>query len=141
MATGLEVTTFILAVFPLIISGLEHYEEGLQTIKEWIRFRAEYAVFVNKFARQNIFYRQAIEDLLSSFVDSAFDMAAMLDNPADARWNNPDLEASLRYRFMGKNEYDCYIAVVLEIQKLLKMLYHKLKLEPGKVPRPPPGSI
>jgi hypothetical protein len=70
MVTGLEIAALILGVFPLIIVGLEHYEQGFQSMKEWVKFRGEFSVFMNALGRQKIFFRQNIEDLLSSVVES-----------------------------------------------------------------------
>lgn len=47
MLTGLELTAFILAVFPLIVSAMEHYEHEFELMKDWIRFRAEFTAFTN----------------------------------------------------------------------------------------------
>jgi hypothetical protein len=133
MVTGLEITALILAVFPLIIVGLEHYEEGFQSMKEWIKFRGEFSVFMNALGRQKIFFCQNIEDLLSTVVESEYDMVRMLDDPEDQGWKDPEVEAKLRIRLSGRHEYRCYMSVVSAIHEVLEKLLHKLKITPDQV--------
>ncbi|KAI9652014.1 MAG: hypothetical protein M1831_007255 [Alyxoria varia] len=129
---GLETISLILAIFPLVISGLEHYEEGFQSMKEWYKFRAEFALFVNKLAQQKIFFRQNIENLLSPAVQSDYDLTKMLDDPNDGLWRSQKLESRLRARLAGINEYECYMLLLIEIHRLLNKLRRKLKIEPAK---------
>ena len=133
MLTGLELAGLILAAFPLVISGLEHYEKGLQSMKEWVRFRAEFFVFMNALCRQKIFFLQNIEDLLSTVVESEYEMARMLDDPEDQGWKDPTLEARLKMRMSGKHEYECYMVVVSSIHEVLQRLRSKLKITTDQV--------
>ncbi|CBF80266.1 hypothetical protein AN8302.2 [Aspergillus nidulans FGSC A4] len=128
MVTGIEVAGLILGSFPLIISGLEHYGGAFESMKEWIRFRAEFAVFMNALCRQKIFFRQNIEDLLSSVVDSEYDMACMLDDPDNPGWKDPDLEWKLKKRLSGAHEYDCCMDIILSIHTVLGKLESKLHI-------------
>lgn len=133
MFRGLEITALILAVFPLVISSLEHYEEGLQSMKEWIRFRAEFVLFMNALGRQEIFFRQNIEDLLSTVVESEYDMARMLHDPEDQGWKDAKVESKLKARLSGKHEYECYMAVISAIHEVLQKLRRKLKITTDQV--------
>ena len=133
MATGLEVAALALAVFPLVVSTLEHYEDGFQVMKDWIRFRAEFTAFANALAVQKILFRQMIEDLLSSFVASDIDMARMLQDPNDVLWKDELMEDMLRRRLSGQHEYECFTSEVQEIYRLLERLCSKLKIDPNHV--------
>ena|SRR5579862_9210183 len=133
MLTGLELSGIVLAVFPILISGLEHYEEGFRSIKEWIRFRAEYASFINALSRQKIFFRQSLEDLLTTVVESEFEMARMLDDPKDEGWEDPELESKLKARLSGKHEYECYMDTVSSIRDVLQELGRQLRIKAGQV--------
>ncbi|KAI9781916.1 MAG: hypothetical protein M1816_002139 [Peltula sp. TS41687] len=134
MFTGLELTAFVLAVFPLVISGLEHYGAGCQSMKEWVRFRAEFALFMNALHRQKVFFRQNIEDLLSTVVESEHSMARMLNDSKDEGWKDPKLEARLRLRMSGKHEYECYMATVSSICEVLEKLKRKLRITDDQPP-------
>ncbi|KAH0559170.1 hypothetical protein GP486_004294 [Trichoglossum hirsutum] len=133
MVTGIELAGLILATFPLVISTLEHYENGFQQIKEWVRFRGEFAMFLNAMNRQKIFFRQNIEELLSPIVASEYEMSQLLDAPGGPAWMDEELNEKLRKRLPGKYEYECYISTVSAILELLEKLKHKLKIVDGQV--------
>lgn len=128
MLTGVEIAGTILATFPLIISALEHYERGFQPIKEWIRFRGEFATFLNALVRQKIFFRQNMEELLSPIISSDYEMSVLLDNPGGSAWTNMELNDKLRRRLPGKYEYECYTTTVSYILEVLEKLKGKLKI-------------
>jgi hypothetical protein len=133
MLTGVELAGVVLAVFPLVITGLELYEEGFQCIMEWIRFRVEFSKFMNGVCRQKIFFRQNIEALLSPIVASEYEMSQLLDNPGSEAWRNAELNERLRGRLPGVMEYECYMATVSSILGVLEKLKHKLKIVDGQV--------
>ena len=133
MLTGIEIAGAILAIFPLAISGLEHYEHGFQAIKEWIRFRGEFATFLNALVRQKIFFRQNIEELLSPIISSEYEMSLLLDSPGGSAWADKELNERLRRRLPGKYEYECYTTTVSYILEILEKLKSKLKVADSKV--------
>jgi hypothetical protein len=59
MVTGVEAAGLILAVFPLVIAGLEPYGACVES-----RYQAEFSTFMSSLYRQKLFFRQNIEDLL-----------------------------------------------------------------------------
>lgn len=136
MATGIETAGLILAAFPLVISALEHYENGFEVIREWIRFRGEFAAFLNAMIRQRIFFRQNIEELLGPIVSSEYEMSILLDNPAGEAWADKTLNARLRQRLPGKYEYESYAMTVSYILETLHKLKDKLKIVKNQVYRP-----
>ena len=133
MLTGIEVAGLVLAVFPLVINALEHYEDGLQPLKEWMRFRNEFATFMNALCRQKIFFRQNIEELLGPIVASDFEMAQLLDDPDGPAWKSEELDRKLRARLPGKYEYECYTTTTVYILQLLEKLKAKLNVTDGQV--------
>lgn len=133
MLTGVEIAGTVLAAFPLIISAMEHYERGFQPIKEWIRFRGEFATFLNALVRQKIFFRQNIEELLSPIISSDYEMSVLLDNPGGRAWTDVELNDRLRRRLPGKYEYECYTTTVSYILEVLEKLMGKLKIAGNQV--------
>lgn len=133
MLSGVEIASFVLATFPLVLSALEQYENGFEQMKNWYRFRKEFEAFLNALARQKIFFRQNIEELLSPIVSSEFEIAQPLDNPEGKLWSDKSLEEGLRSRLPGPFEYECYMSTVESILELLESLKQKLKIKAGKV--------
>ncbi|KAL8978301.1 MAG: hypothetical protein Q9205_006081, partial [Flavoplaca limonia] len=132
MATGIETAGLILAAFPLVITALEHYENGFQVIREWVRFKGEFAAFLNALIRQRIFFRQNIEELLGPIVASEYEMSVLLDNPGGEAWADESLNAGLRQRLPGKYEYESYATTVSYILETLHKLMAKLKIAEGR---------
>jgi len=134
MVTGVEIAGVILATFPLIISGLDAYENGFQTMKEWSRFRKEYLVFMTALGKQKLFFRQNITTLLDPIVKSEDHMLRLLEDPGGKDWKDPELDNKLRCRLEGLEEtYECYMETVNSILALLEKLKGKLKLGEGEV--------
>ena len=133
MTTGIEVAGLILGSFPLVVSALEHYGEGLEAMQEWARFRTDFSGFLSDFVRQQIFFRQHIEDLLSTVVDTDYHMECMLDDPHDEAWKSPALEQKLKMRLPGKREYESYMVAVSAIQAILDKIRKKLSITEDKV--------
>ncbi len=133
MLTGVEIAGTVLAAFPLIISAMEHYERGFQPIKEWIRFRGEFATSLNALVRQKIFFRQNIEELLSPIISSDYEMSVLLDSPGGRAWTDVELNDRLRRRLPGKYEYECYTTTVSYILEVLEKLKGKLKIAGNQV--------
>ena len=141
MASGIEIAGVILATFPLLISAIEYYENGFQPIKEWIRFRGEFATFMNALIRQKIFFRQNIEELLSPIISSEYEMSLMLDHPGGRAWSDNELDDKLRRRLPGKYEYESYTTTVSYILETLEKLKAKLKVSDDQVSHPVSISV
>ena len=133
MLTGIETAGIILAIFPLVISALEHYQQGFHPIKEWIRFRGEFTTFLNALIRQKIFFRQNIEELLSPIISSEYEMSLLLDDPGGCAWADDGLNQRLRQRLPGKYEYESYTTTVSYILEILQKLKAKLKISDDQV--------
>ncbi len=133
MLTGVEIAGLILATFPLIISALEKYEAGFQVIKEWVRFKGEFATFLNALVRQGIFFRQNIEELLSPIISSEYEMSLLLDHPGGIEWADESLDQRLRQRLPGKYEFESYTTTASYILEILDKLKTKLKISDDQV--------
>lgn len=133
MLTGIETAGIILAAFPVIISALENYQNGFQAIKEWVRFRGEFATFLNALVRQKIFFRQNIEELLSPIIFSEYEMSLLLDHPSGSAWADNSLNQRLRRRLPGKYEYESYTTTVSYVLEILEKLKAKLKISDDQV--------
>ncbi|KAF8421820.1 hypothetical protein EV426DRAFT_711622 [Tirmania nivea] len=134
MVTGIELAGVILATFPIIISSLDAYENGFQTMKEWSRFRKEYLVFMTALGKQKLFFRQNITALLDPIIKSEDHMLRLLEDPGGKDWKDPELDDMLRRRLEGLDEtYECYMETVSSILALLEKLKGKLRLGEGEV--------
>ncbi|KAK8136421.1 hypothetical protein PG984_004361 [Apiospora sp. TS-2023a] len=124
--SGIELVGLSLAVFPLVISMLEHYETGYQGLRDWVRFRREFTQLVNDLNREQIIFRQHVEGVLRSFTESEFELNRMMSNVDDDLWKNPVLAQRLQQRLSGMGEYQNYQASIRSIHESLTTMAQKL---------------
>jgi hypothetical protein len=131
MATGFEIVGVIMAVIPLVISALEHYEEGVSTIEKFFRYKREIRSIIESLSTENVMFKNSCEQLLSDFL-SPFELADMLHDPRGETWKQPHIAAQLRTRL--DRSYDVYMIHVGNMDSAIKKLVKKLDLdENGKV--------
>lgn len=131
MITGIETAGLILAIFPLIISTLEHYKEGFSTLQTWWMYRTEFLDFLRKIGIQSVLFRGNLEELLAPIVASEAQMNALLLDPGGDVWGDEKLEENLRKRL--PKTYDWYKLTIDEMLKDMTRLKKKLNIHDGKV--------
>lgn len=55
----------MLAVFPILVSALEHYREGLEPLGDWWEFEPEFLRLLHVIRRQANLFDENLEQLLS----------------------------------------------------------------------------
>lgn len=131
MATGIEILGLVLAVLPLVISALEHYEEGVSTIEKFFRYKREIRSIIEALATENAMFKNSCEQLLSDFLGPV-ELAEMLQNPRGDTWSQPHIATELRARL--DRSYDIYMIHVSNMDSAIKTLITRLDLdENGKV--------
>lgn len=128
--SGIEVVGLVLAAIPLVISGLEHYSEGVETIRRVRDAPAELRSVAIKLRAENIVFRNTLEILLQDSVDMRMQQALLHDVAGEA-WADAAVEKALRRRL--QHSYPSYIEHVKLIHKELADITQKLHLENGKV--------
>ncbi|KAI1169462.1 hypothetical protein F4777DRAFT_222057 [Nemania sp. FL0916] len=119
MTGAVEVVSLVLAVFPLVISILENYEDGYRGLGDWVFFRREFAHLINGLNREQIIFRQHIERMLRSITESEFELKEMMDDLTSPGWESEELTAKLQHKLCGEGEYDNYIASIKGIHEYL----------------------
>jgi len=131
MASGLEVAGLCLAVFPLCISAMEHYQDGFEKLQDWWRFRAEFVGFFHAIGNQSVLFAENLEQLLAPIVDSDVTMGKLLNDPGGPLWSDPMLEQRLRERL--PKSYDWYRCTIDDMNDAIGKLKIKLGIENGQV--------
>ncbi len=125
--SGIEVVGIALAVFPLVISLLEHYQDGYDTLRDYAHFRREFTHLVNELNREQIIFRQHVEGTLRSITESEFELKEMMDNARSEQWKSPSLTAKLQQKLCGNGEYENYRASMVAIHDSLFTMSKRLK--------------
>ena len=130
MATGIEITGLVLAAFPLLISGLEHYAEGVDTIARWWRYDREIASLRRLLLAEQIVFQGTCEQLLTATgIPPGPELEDLLDNASSPRWKDAELDRKLRDS-LGRS-YVSYLECVKEMRSITDKLQDTLELAPS----------
>ncbi len=130
--SGFEVAGVVLAVFPIAVDGLEHFIEGIQTIKYWRRYRVKLQDYAGMMRSARVFYLDTLEELLNGIVQSDEEMAALMADPGGPAWKEPGYEEQLKQRLT--RSFDAYLWQLKRLNELLSKLCEKLGVDTaGKV--------
>ncbi|KAL8996045.1 MAG: hypothetical protein Q9169_004357 [Polycauliona sp. 2 TL-2023] len=133
MITGVETAGLALAALPLVISALEHYNEGLKPFKDFFRYKALIKELVNGLKLQEILLRNTCEQLLTGVVDSDVELADLLHDPTSSAWSRDILVSSLRERL--QHSFDIFVTLVSGLRATLDMLTARIGLDAQGQPR------
>ena len=125
--SGVEIAGFVLASVPLVISALEHYVDGLDTMTRWWRYRAELISFANILCAESTRFLLTCERLLRDLVPEE-SLGLLMADPGCSLWKDPWLEEKLRMRLQFS--YTVFLKVLGDMDGALKDLQMKLKLDP-----------
>lgn len=129
--SGLEIASFVLAAFPIIVSAAEHYQEGFKPLLEWKRFRSDFINFIDAIDVQQERFRNNLEQLLWPFVESEAELQALLTNPTGEAWHSEDLEEKLKDRLASS--YKAYSSIIRKMNGIMEHLKSLLSLKDGQV--------
>jgi hypothetical protein len=108
--SGIEVAALVLGGFPLLISGLEHYQKGLKPVRDIIRYKGELVALQAFVESEYAKFLNSLELLLQPVVVDTSELYRLLKDPRHAGWRAPHLKATLRRR-LGHSEDEFYKAV------------------------------
>ena len=129
--SGVEIVGLVLGSIPLVISGLEHYAEGVATIKVMFRYPSEFKSLSRRLRVEQDIFRNIIELLLHDCVGDSL-LTELLENVGGKSWSDPDVEKALQQKLQAS--YGVYIETVESLNKTLAEFKERLKLgDDGKV--------
>lgn len=133
MLTGVESAGLVLAAFPLVISGVQAYREGLKPLRSWWQYRTQVLELSEAVDSQHLMFLQNVELLLDPIVTSSVHMNYLLNSTAtgDPAWENPKLAERLLQRL--SISYNLYMSTVGRMRETLKDLEGHLGIVDGKV--------
>ena len=131
--SGAEVAGLVLGSIPLVISGLEHYAEGVSTIKIMFNAPSEFKAMGRRLKVEHKIYRNTLELLLHDCIDDDQLLTDLMSDSGDsARWSDPIVEKALRKKL--QSSYSVYLETMSSLETTLADFKSRLKLnEDGKV--------
>jgi hypothetical protein len=128
----MEVTGLILGVIPLVISALEHYGDGMRTIRRLWKYKWELKSLILELQTENIIFRNICEMMLDGLIESA-SLERLLKTPGGVCWKDPSLQSQLERRL--DLAYPVYLDRVLAMEEAVKDFKARLGMDDsGKTP-------
>ena len=123
--SGFEVVGVVLGVIPLLISGLEHYADGIRTMKTMWNYEAIVDHLVIEFTLSQSNFRHSCQNLLVPILPDV--EAANLLEGGVPQWENPMLDKRLR-EHLG-SDYEVYTRAVKHLKEIIDHFIKKLGLD------------
>src|SRR5436305_14478578 len=95
--SGAEIIGLIFGATPLIISVLEHYVEGVSTVKRYLKYKNELQGLHRKLGNEYEIFINTCELLLNGIVHRD-EIALMLGQPGGETWKKPHIDRVLQER-------------------------------------------
>ena len=131
--SGIEVVGLILGSIPLVISGLEHYAEGVSTIKIMFNAPSEFKSLSRRLTVEQKIFKNSIELLLHDCIDNDQLLADLMSETADSKlWSDPEVDKALRMKL--QSSHSVYLDTMTSLETTLMEFRNRLKLnDDGKV--------
>ena len=127
--SGIEIAGIALAVFPIAIKGLQHFPEGIESLKVWKHYRHVINDYCRRLEVQHAIYDNTIALLLEGIIQLDEDSHAALQS---SKGTLLQYEDKLRLR-LGQS-YDVYQSTMEKMVEALTTARDVLKLDTdGKV--------
>jgi len=127
--SGFEIAGVVLGSVPLLISGLEHYRDGIETIKTMVQYEMAIDSILVTVSTNLAIYRQNLEMLVQRFMLTEDLLDELWHNPRSAAWIDKSLDQKLQEQFGSQAEYETYILAVRRLHKRIDKLRKKLELD------------
>lgn len=129
--SGIEIIGVVLGAIPLVISGFEHYADGVRTIKVICGASREFKALSRKLGAEEVLYRNTLELLLSDCLDLQ-KHNELTREPDGVAWEDLEVKAALQGRL--QEAYDSFIEHVRSVAEALDEIKGRLQIGPsGKV--------
>ena len=128
--SGIEVVGLVLGGLPLLISACEHYRDGLDPIKDFLRYDSTLKSLRTRLAIQQELFEGTLQVLLLDQLSEAESkiMFPEVRRPEDiSPWFNNDIDGKLQGRLGDK--YSMFMDVVKDMDSIMRRLMDKLEVD------------
>lgn len=129
--SGFEVTGLVLAAFPLIISGLEHWRDVAKVGGFYWRIRKEYTACRREVDFHMLMYKRNLKELLLPIMNTVEEVTDLVNDPGGKGWSNEALQDRLEARL--QESYTLYIYIIREMYDVADALRSDLAFDEASV--------
>ncbi|KAH6679401.1 hypothetical protein B0J14DRAFT_558719 [Halenospora varia] len=124
--SGFEIIGVVLGTLPLLISGLEHYKNGLVPIQDMLSYENVVQNHIRGLNVARSRLRHSCERLLNGLVDDE-KITSLLDHTSLVAWKESDLDRKLRERL--DQSYEGYMATLADLAQKITIFAKKMGLD------------
>ncbi|KAF3015045.1 hypothetical protein E8E14_010370 [Neopestalotiopsis sp. 37M] len=124
--SGFEVLGVLLGTIPLVISAVEHYQEGLHTVRRWRSYEAELQSLKRSLDNEKAIFLNTCQQLLSGVIGS-IEHEKLIDEPFGELWSKPQIRDQIALRL--DHVYEPFKATVVAMYDALREIQRKLGLD------------
>ncbi|KAL7936010.1 hypothetical protein V8C35DRAFT_296600 [Trichoderma chlorosporum] len=95
--SGFEIAGIVLRAIPLIVSGLENYQNGVRLIQRWRKYDKELQSLIRNIETERVKLQNVCEKLLDGLVPPS-QIDAMVEEPDGDLWKNEEIQKKIRVR-------------------------------------------
>lgn len=125
--SGIEIAGIALAVFPILVNGLNHVVAGIDTIKRWKRYKTKLRDYADILESAEVYFLDTLDELLSGIVHSDDELQLMLSDPGGALWKQSNHERRLRERL--DRSYTSYLKTIQRLVEALQNMCSRLGVD------------
>ncbi|CAJ2510792.1 Uu.00g064170.m01.CDS01 [Anthostomella pinea] len=126
--SGFEVVGVVLGALPLIVTALEHYSEGINTIMKLRRYKSEVDGIGRQLRQQQAIFINCCERLLDGVV-TAEQAETLIRRPGEGSWSSKETKRLIKVR-LGSDLED-FLSTIEDTRKKLITIQRKLDLGPN----------
>ncbi|KAI4219034.1 MAG: hypothetical protein L6R36_008607, partial [Xanthoria steineri] len=137
---GVELIGIVLASLPLAISAIEHYRDGLDPFKDYVRYDCTLKSFRTQLRLQQRFFQDTLKLLLLRYL-SPHEVSDLFPDAGQHMdvgvWATPEIDMKLHQRLGSR--YDDFMDAVREMESVMTKLMKGLEIEPtltDSLPKP-----
>jgi len=129
--SGIEVAGLILGAIPLIISGMEHYADGVSTLGRYRKYRLELKSLINILETERTKLMNTCDKLLVGLAPP-WKIEAMIEEPFGEMWKDVDIQKRIRVRLWRSSKV--FDDTMKNVHGAIQEMIDRLGLQPdGKV--------
>ncbi|KAI8936693.1 hypothetical protein NX059_007085 [Plenodomus lindquistii] len=122
--SGLEVAGAVLASFPLLISGIEHWRSVAKVSGFYRQTRKEYLGCQRDIEFHAVLYRNNLRELLLPLISDVDEVTKLIADPGGQRWGDTVLQKRLESRL--HESYQPYQATITKMNEIAEELKKEL---------------
>ena len=125
--SGIEAAGIALAVFPILVGGLNQFVTGIETMHRWRHYKVKLEQYATSLESAMAFFLNTLEELLDNIVPSDEEIQSLLREPRGPLWRRREYDERLRKRL--DRSYSSYQKTISKLVRDIESMCEKLGVD------------